>query len=95
MMGSGTLGLGVSAFFLVLNTYGIWKQSLMFYNVPLVPFLCIGLFGMVMFYWCSGFLLERVGLYREFQNHSNQEVNPEWAEVYQRIKKIAKKMDVD
>jgi hypothetical protein len=95
MMGSGTTGLIVSAFFLVFNTYGIWKQSLQFYSVPLVPFLIAGLAGLAALYWGSGFFFERIGLYREFQSHSNREINPEWVDAYAKITAIAKKMEIE
>jgi hypothetical protein len=95
MMGSGTTGLVVSAFFLVFNTYGIWKQSLQFYDIPLIPFVLVGLVGLASLYWGSGYFWERIGLYREYQSHANKEVNPEWVDAYSKIKQIAKKFEVE
>jgi hypothetical protein len=79
----------------VFNTYGIWKVSLQFYEIPLVPFVIAGLIGLALLYWGSGFFWERIGLYREFQSHSNTEVNPQWSETYLRVKKIADKLEVE
>lgn len=95
VMGAGTTGIVVSAFFLIFNTYGIWKQSLEGYSIPLVPFIVVGLIGLAVLYWGSGFFWERIGLYREFQSHANKEVNPEWVDAYSKIKAMAKKMEVE
>jgi hypothetical protein len=95
MQGAGTAGFFVSAFLLVFNTYGIWKASLAFYNIPLAPFVIVGLFSMVGVYWGAGFLIERIGLYKEMQSHMNREVNPEWVDAYSKIKKIADMLGVE
>jgi hypothetical protein len=92
VQGSGTIGLGVSGFFLVFNTYGIWKESLQFYNIPLAPFVIAGLFGMVTMYWGGGYLMEHIGLYREYQSHANSEVNPQFETICKQVEEIHKEM---
>jgi hypothetical protein len=82
IQGAGTTGLAVSAFFLVFNTFGIWKQSLEYYSIPLIPFVVAGFFGLFALYWGSGFIWEKIGLYREVQSHMNMEVNPQWVHAY-------------
>jgi hypothetical protein len=88
VQGAGTVGLVVSAFFLAINTYGIWKTSLQFYNIPLIPFVVIGLALLVFVYWAGGFLLERMGLYREYQSHANKEVNPQFETLCSQVAAI-------
>jgi hypothetical protein len=36
-----------------------------------------------------------MGLYREFQSHSNREINPEWVDAYAKITAIAEKMEIE
>jgi hypothetical protein len=95
VQGAGTVGLAVSAFFLVVNTYGIWKQSLEYYSIPLAPFAILGFIALVFLYWGGGFSMERIGLYREYQMHSNLEINPQWLRVYTLVEKMAEKLEVE
>ena len=94
MQGAGTAGFFVSAFLLVFNTYGIWKASLSLYNVPLVPFVVVGLLSMVGVYWGAGFAVERLGIYREMQSFMNREVNPEWSDKPELFTRIEQKLDI-
>jgi hypothetical protein len=92
--GAGTVGLPVTVIMLVFNTYGIWKESLQYYDIPLVPFAIAGSLGLAVLYWAGAFVLEQTGIYRSVQSHANKEVNQELAEACERIKKIAEKMNV-
>lgn len=95
MMGAGTIGFMVSILLLMFNTYGIWKQMLESYDIPPVPFVIVGCSGLAILYWFWGFAFERVGLYKEYQNHANSEVNPQWARAYKLIEMTAKSNGVD
>lgn len=92
--GAGSIGLAVSALMWVVTIYGVWKESLRVYDIQLIPFAIIGfclLFGV---YWGWGFINEQMGLYREVQDHMNRENNPQWTDAYDKIKKMAEKMEI-
>ena len=92
--GAGGIGLLVSAIMWVVTIYGVWKDSLRFYDIQLIPFAVIGFCFLFSVYWVWGFVNERIGLYREIQDHMNRENNPQWTDAYKMIREMHESMKV-
>jgi hypothetical protein len=95
VQGASVAGFPVQLSLLVLNTYGIWKSGFTFYNIQLVPFLIVGIVIVFAIYFGTGFFGERVGFFKNVQDHMNRENNTDWADAYSKIKKIAAKLEVE
>ena len=94
VQGAGSGGMVVNAIFTVANTYGIYINFMRGWNIPILLFVPVGAATFLGVYWSTGFVLERIGFYREMQSHMNREINPEWTDAYDKIKKIAELLDV-
>ena len=86
--GSGVASQMISSVTTALLLVGVWKPTLQFYNIPIVPLAIVFAIMIPLTYFLIGQFLQYVGLYKYMQSFMNKEVNPEWTEFHNEWKQF-------
>ena len=92
--GANLVGLPMNAILWLAAQYGIYSAFFHEIAIPFWIFLPVGVVVWGAMYWGAGFLGDTLGLFKQVQSHMNRENNIEWVDAYEKIKKIAEKMEV-
>jgi hypothetical protein len=84
--GSGFAGQIVTSLSTAALLVGVWKPTLTYYGIPILPLIVVLAIAVPSVYFVIGQFLQYIGLYKYMQSFMNKEVNPEWDEFHKEWK---------